>query len=75
MQVDTDSLHIVEANFIEHVEILMVESTDGLGIEVEQVGKKYVESMAKKMKVVFPKAEEALIDFLNKCKLGNSKNM
>ena len=31
--------------------------------------------MAKLIKVAFPKPEEELVDFLNKCKLGNSRPM
>ena len=33
------------------------------------------ETIAELMKVVFPKHEEELVDFLNRCKLGNSRSM
>lgn len=41
-------------------------------MEVEEVSKvDYIE----KMKVVYPKAEEELIDFLNRCKIKGSEVM
>ena len=35
----------------------------------------YEETVVELMKVVFPKTEEELVDFLNTCKLGNSRSM
>lgn len=63
------------ANFVEPVDILMVGAANGLDMEVEQVVQETLEGMVKKMKVVFPKAEEELVDFLNYGKLNNSKFM
>lgn len=54
MQVDSDPLQVEEAHFAEPVEILMVEATDGLDMEVEQVEQNIAEDVAEKMKVVFP---------------------
>lgn len=53
--------------FVEHVDVLLVDITDGI-IEVEP---RYKEQM----KVVFPKAEEEFIDFLNLWNLKDSKVM
>lgn len=43
----------------------MVETTEGLDMEFEQV---VADEYEGKMKVVYPRTEKELIDFLNRCK-------
>lgn len=37
MQVDSDPLQVKDAYYAKHIEILMVETTEGLDMEVKQV--------------------------------------
>ena len=72
MQVDTDPLKVQEVHFPEPVKILMVETrmdTNGKVKEVWTLGD------AEKIKVVYSKGEEDLVDFLNRCKLKGFKVM
>lgn len=63
MQIDSDPLKVEEAHFVKPLEIMMVNIGEGLDKDVEEVSMLgYIE----KMKVVYPKVEEELIDFLNR---------
>lgn len=70
MTIDAYLLQVEEAHFVEPVEIMMVETTKGLDREVKEV---IVLDYTEKMKVVYPKAEGKLIDFLSRCKLKGSE--
>lgn len=59
--------NVEEALLIEPVDVLMVDITDD--INTEEVEASYEDHV----KVIFPKVEEELIDFLNRCKLKDSK--
>lgn len=78
MQLDDDPLQFSDSKFLESVEIMIVEVTDGLKMDVE-TGEQWEEYSVKivygMMKVVFPHLEEKLIDFMNRCKLTNSRSM
>jgi len=87
MYIDIAGCNMVEA-IINAVENLSVEADVGAKTEVaecQMVGvtkdAEYVEEMAlepqldEKLKTTYPLAEEELIDFLNRCKLKNSKVM
>lgn len=50
----------------------MVEAGEGLDMEIEHV---IVDECDEKMKVIYPKAKEELIDFLNQYKLKYSEVM
>jgi hypothetical protein len=91
MQVDADPLkktdsmylEIQDMNMVEISEIVPTETTDGPKVDVEMVteGHKCVDTVItkgqyeEKIQVVFPKAEEDLIDFLNRCKISGSPVM
>ena len=91
MQVDDDPLKKANFMYLEIVGMNMVEiskidptvATDGLKVDVEMAieGHKCVDTVItedqyeEKIQVVFPKAEEDLIDFLNKCKISGSPVM
>lgn len=68
MQVDFDPMQIKDVNYVEPLECLMVVATESPDVEMEVSESNYAE----KVKVVFPTAEEELVDFLNKCKLKGS---
>ena len=86
MQVDTDPLkkadsmyqEIAGMNMVEISEIDPIVATDGPKVDVEMVteGHKCVDIVItedqyeEKIQVVYPKAEEDLIDFLNRCKIS-----
>lgn len=54
------------------MEVLLVDVTKGLNTKIDEVNMlKYNEQV----KVVYPRYEEELIDFLNKCKLKYSEVM
>lgn len=63
--VDSDTQE-EEAPYVEYVEILMVDVTKGLDTKTDEVN---MIDCNEQVKLVFPRAEEELIDFLNKCKL------
>lgn len=62
MQVDSDPLYIKEENYVEPLKCLMVETTKIPNIIMEV----FVSEYAEKVKEVYPRAEEELIDFLNR---------
>lgn len=72
MHIDTNPLQTKETHLVEPVEIMMVETTEDLNIKVEDM---IVVNYTEKMKMVYPKVEEELIDFLNMCKLEGSEIM
>jgi hypothetical protein len=72
MQVDADPLQVSKTLYAEQLACMMVEATEVTNVQVEEILK---EEYAEKMKVVYPQAEEELIDFLNRCKLNNKEVM
>jgi len=80
---DSMYLEITGMNMVEITEIDLVITTDGLKIDVEMAteGHKCVDTIItedqyqEKIQVVFPKAKEDLIDFLNRCKIYGSPVM
>jgi hypothetical protein len=70
MKVDVDPLPKVDANYVEVYDCNMVDVVDPALVKV--VPEKEYE---KKVQEVYPKAEEELVDFLNKCKLNNAEVM
>lgn len=66
VQVKSDPVLAKDENLVEPVEILTFEATDDLNNEVKEVS---VQAYAEKMKVVYPKDDVELIDFLNRCKI------
>lgn len=71
MKIDSDPLQI-EANYVELSEINMVEVTEDVDMEVKV---EYGKNSEEYMKVVYPRVEEWLIDFLNRCKIKDSEVM
>lgn len=68
----TEDLEVNMVEVTEDLKVNMVEVTKDLDMEVEgKVG----ENSEEQMKVVYPKAEEELVDFLNLCKLKYSEVM
>lgn len=55
--------------FVELVEILIVGVIEALNTKIDEVN---MLNYKEKVKMVYPKAEEELIDFLNRCKLKDS---
>jgi len=88
MQVDVDPLkksdsmylEIASLNMVEIFEVNPIVATNGPKVDVEMVteGHKCADTVIiedqyeEKIQVVFPKAEEDLIDFLNRCKISGS---
>ncbi|MCI30363.1 hypothetical protein A2U01_0051572, partial [Trifolium medium] len=70
MKVDSDPLQVAETSYAEPFDCLMVEA-----MEVTQVQTVPEEEYCEKIKVVYPQAEEELVDFLNRCKLNNKEVM
>lgn len=54
---DYDLLQVKETHFAEHVEILMVEATKGLDMEVKLAEQNTTYNIIEKMKVILPEAE------------------
>jgi len=91
MQVDVDPLkkaysmylEIAGLNMVKISEIDPIVASDGPKVDVEMVieGHKCVDTVItedlyqEKIQVVFPKTEEDLIDFLNRCKISSSSVM
>ncbi|XP_045822090.1 uncharacterized protein LOC123914975 [Trifolium pratense] len=73
MKIDEDPLQISDASYVEPVECLMIDAMDlSGGAQLVSIPEnEYYE----KMKVVYPGAEEELIDFLQRCKLNKSEVM
>lgn len=72
MEIDLDPLQFEETYFFELVEIMMVNTGEGLKTNVEEVS---MLDYTEKMKVVYPKDKEKLIDFLNMCNIKGSEVM
>ncbi|MCH79898.1 hypothetical protein A2U01_0000659 [Trifolium medium] len=70
MNVDSDPLQVAETSYAEPFDCLMVEA-----MEVTQIQAVPEKEYAEKIKVVYPRAEEELVDFLNSCKLNNTEVM
>jgi hypothetical protein len=68
MKFDAEPLQNAETLYAEPQEIMMVEAMEVAEGQVEEIPE---EQYFEKMKVVYPHAEEDLIDFLNRCKLEN----
>lgn len=66
MKIDSDPLQIEDANFVEPVEVLMVEIYEDHIPKIEDMN---MLDYPKKVKVVYPNAEEELINFLIQCKI------
>lgn len=63
MKIDYDPLQVKEANFDEPIDVMMVEITKDSS---SKVGEESMMDYDEKIKVLYPKAEEELIYFLNK---------
>ncbi|WJX39866.1 hypothetical protein P8452_27373 [Trifolium repens] len=72
MQIDAEPLQSADTLYAEPQEIMMVEAMEVTEGQTEKISE---EEYIEKMKVVYPRAEEDLIDFLNRCKLENKKVM
>lgn len=72
MQVDDDPLHIEDAHYVELVECLVVEATEGPN-EIKEVVTKL--EYAGKIKVAYPYAKSELIYLLNRYKLKDYEVM
>ncbi|MCH81893.1 hypothetical protein A2U01_0002687, partial [Trifolium medium] len=70
MKVDSDPLQVAEASYVEPFECLVMEA-----MEVTQILAVPEEEYTEKIKVLYPQAEEELVDFLNRCKLNNKEVM
>ncbi|WJX34091.1 hypothetical protein P8452_22239 [Trifolium repens] len=65
---DPESSQNADTLYAEPQAIMMVEAMEVSEVQVEKIPE---EEYFEKMKVVYPRAEEDLIDFLNRCKLKN----
>ncbi|KAK2415615.1 hypothetical protein QL285_038080 [Trifolium repens] len=65
---DSESSQNADTFYAEPQAIMMVEAMEVSEVQVEKIPE---EEYFEKMKVVYPRAEEDLIDFLNRCKLEN----
>ncbi|XP_045797576.1 uncharacterized protein LOC123891716 [Trifolium pratense] len=73
MKIDEDPLQISDASYVEPVECLMIDAMDlSGGAQLVSIPE---DEYYEKMKVVYPRAEEELIDFLQRCKLNKSEVM
>jgi len=63
MQVDADPMKKVDSMYAEIIGINMVDIVEDFDVPITE------DQMVKKMEVAYPKAEEDLIDFLNRCKI------
>ena len=71
LQKQTQNLHrMLIPSMLNHSPqaIMMVEAMEVTEVQAEKIPE---EEYFEKMKVVYPRAEEDLIDFLNRCKLEN----
>lgn len=66
MKINSDPLQIKDANFVEPVEVLMVEIYEDHIPKIEDMN---MLDYPKKVKVVYPNAEEELINLLIQCKI------
>ncbi|KAK2409728.1 hypothetical protein QL285_045140 [Trifolium repens] len=68
MKVDAEPLQNAETLYAEPQEIMMVEAMKVTEVQAEKIPE---EEYFEKMKVVYPRAEDDLVDFPNRCKLEN----
>ncbi|KAH1237870.1 hypothetical protein GmHk_08G022674 [Glycine max] len=68
VQANAETSKAAETLYAEPQEIMMVETMEVSHVQVQDVSE---EDYNEQMKVVYPQAEEELIDFLNRCKLEN----
>ncbi|PNX70012.1 hypothetical protein L195_g057033, partial [Trifolium pratense] len=71
MKVDTDPLPTADATYVKVYDCNMVEVVDAAA-QIEVVPE---EEYERRVREVYPNAEEELVDFLNRCKLKNSEVM
>ncbi|PNX54353.1 hypothetical protein L195_g047971, partial [Trifolium pratense] len=71
MKVDTDPLPTADATYVEVYDCNMVEVVDAAALTEAILEEEY----EKRVREVYPNAEEELVDFLNRCKLKNSEVM
>jgi hypothetical protein len=64
MKVDVDPLQTTDTLYAEPHEIMMVEAMEVIDVQVQEIPE---EEYTEKIKVVYPHAEEDLIDFLTRC--------
>jgi hypothetical protein len=71
MQIDEDRLQVSDASYVEPVDCKMVDVMDlSGGTQIVAVPE---EEYVEKINVVYPRAEEELIDFLQRCKLNKTE--
>lgn len=63
---------VEETLFVDPINVMMVDVVEGLDTKVDEVS---MLDYTEQMKVVYPKAEEEWINFLNSCKIKGSKVM
>eukprot|EP00256_Glycine_max_P066604 XP_025981199.1 uncharacterized protein LOC100802634 [Glycine max] len=68
VQANAETSKAAETLYAEPQEIMMVETMELSHVQVQDISE---EDYNEQMKVVYPQAEEDLIDFLNRCKLEN----
>lgn len=73
MQVNVDPLQTKEAHYAKSIEILMVGATDGFDMEVDK--SEHIPAVDAELQLVYPQAEEGLVDFLERWKLSESQTM
>ncbi|XP_045807593.1 uncharacterized protein LOC123901479 [Trifolium pratense] len=71
MKVDTDPLPAADASLVEVYDCNMIDVVDAAA-SVKAIPEKEYE---KKVREVYPNAEEELVDYLNRCKLNNAEVM
>lgn len=65
MKVNSSLMQIEDAHYVEPLEILMVKVTEGFNMEVDK-GEKISTIADSNMQMVYPQAEEGLINFLER---------
>jgi hypothetical protein len=73
MQIDEDPLQVSDASYVEPVHCMMVDAMDLTG--GEQIVAVSEDDYAERVEGVYPKADEKLVDFLNRCHSKNSEVM
>ncbi|XP_006598506.1 uncharacterized protein [Glycine max] len=71
-QANAETSKAAETLYVEPQEIMMVETMELSQVQVQGISE---EDYNEQMKVVYPQAEEDLIDFLNRCKLESKSVM
>jgi hypothetical protein len=73
MQIDEDPLQVSDASYVEPVHCMMVDAMDLTG--GGQIVAVSEDDYAERVEGVYPKADEKLVDFLNRCHSKNSEVM